>query len=82
MTIFTTECLLYSQLPNTRACVHQQLNPSFITPFAIGTHTLYQGGRGSVRPPAISKTIALMDLKFCRILETPFNVLEILKLFT
>ena len=33
-------------------------------------------------PPAISKTASLMNLKFCRVLETSFNVLEMLKLFT
>ena len=53
------------------------INPSFTKPF--GTHTLYQG----VGPtPAISKTVAPTNFKFCRVLETSFNVLEMLKLFT
>ena len=57
------------------------INPSFSKPF--GTHTFYQGGGGgSSRPPAISKTVAPMKLKFCRVLETPLKVLEMLKLFT
>ena len=34
------------------------------------------------KPPAISKTVAPMNVKFCRILETPLKVLEMLKLFT
>ena len=33
-------------------------------------------------PLTISKTIALMNLKFCRVLETSFKVSEMLKLFT
>ena len=36
---------------------------------------------GSARPPAISKTVAPINLKFCRVLETSFNVVEMLKLF-
>ena len=32
--------------------------------------------------PAISKTVVPMNLKFCGILETSINVLEMLKLFT
>ena len=54
------------------------LNPSCTKLF--GTHTWYQGGRPD--PPAISKTLAPMNLKFCRVLETSFNILEMLKLFT
>ena len=47
------------------------------------THTLHRGGGGGVgRTPATSKTLAPMNLKFCRVLETSFNILEILKLFT
>ena len=56
------------------------VNPSFTKPF--GTHTLYQGGGSAKHSLAISKTVAPINLKFCRILETPFNVLEMLKLFT
>ena len=33
-------------------------------------------------PPAISKTVAPMNVKFCRVLEKSLNVLEMLKLFT
>ena len=33
-------------------------------------------------PPAISKTVAPMNVKFCRVLETLLKVLEMLKLFT
>ena len=38
----------------------------------------------TVRPDthAISKTIASMNVKFCRVLKTSLNVLEMLKLFT
>ena len=38
------------------------VNPSFTKPF--GTHTFYQGGGGSSQPPAISKTVAPMNVKF------------------
>ena len=37
------------------------------------------GGEGGVRP-AISKMIASMSVRFCRVLETSLNVLEMLKL--
>ena len=61
-----------------------KLNPSFTKPF--GTHTLYQGGGGGggVQPDplAISKTIAPMNMKYCKVLETSLNSLEMLKLFT
>ena len=53
------------------------VNPSFTKPF--GTHTLYQGVGVGRNPPAISKTVAPMNAKFCRLLETSLNVLEILK---
>ena len=43
---------------------------------------LLQGGGGRADPPAISKTVAPMNVKFCRVLETPLKVLEMLKLFT
>ena len=42
------------------------------TPFTKG------GGRGR----AISKIVAPMNMKFCRVLETPLKVSEMLKLFT
>ena len=35
-----------------------------------------KGGGGSARPPAISKTVVPMNMKFCRVLETPLKVLE------
>ena len=52
--------------------------PSFLVP------TPYTKGRGGdlPDPTAISKTIASMNLKFCRVLATSFNVLVMLKLFT
>ena len=40
-----------------------------------------KGGRAEP-PSTISKTVTPMNLKFCRILETPLKVLEMLKLFT
>ena len=40
------------------------------------------GGGGSAGPSAISKTLASMNAKFFRILETSLNVLEMLELFT
>ena len=53
--------------------------PLPIKPF--GSHTLYQEGLAG--PPAISKTIAPMNVKFCRVLETSNrDVLKMLKLFT
>ena len=42
-----------------------------LTPFTKG------GGGVGWTPPAISKTFASMNLKFCRTLETSLNVLEI-----
>ena len=50
--------------------------PSLLVP------TPFTKGGSSLPPPTISKTIAPMNLKFCRVLETPFKVLEMLKLFT
>ena len=43
--------------------------------------TPYTKGGGSAGRPAISKTIPPMNLKFCRVLEASFTVLEMLKLF-
>ena len=43
--------------------------------------TPFTRGGGTAGHPAISKTVALMKVKFCRVLETSLNVLEILKLF-
>ena len=53
--------------------------PSLLAPFTKGGGG---GGGGTSRPPAILKTIAPMNMKFCRVLETPLKVLEMLKLFT
>ena len=47
------------------------------TPFTKGG-----GGGESGRLPAISKTFAPMNVKFCRVLETPSKVFEMLKVFT
>ena len=62
----------------------QDINPSFTKHF--GTHTFYQrgGGGGGVEQTsqAISETVASMNVKFCRVLETYLKVLEMLKLFT
>ena len=52
--------------------------PSLLAPTP---YTKGEGG-GSAGPPAISKTVAPINLKFCRVLEPSFNVLELLKLFT
>ena len=49
------------------------VNPSFAKPF--GTHTFYQGG-DRVDPPAISETVAAMNVKLCRVLETYLKVLD------
>ena len=56
----------------------KQLNAFFTKPF--GTHTFYQGGLPD--SPNYFKNRFPMKLKFCRVLETSFNVLEMLKLFT
>ena len=37
---------------------------------------------GPADPPAISKTVAPMNMKFCRILETPLIAIEMLQLCT
>ena len=60
----------------------QALNPSFTKPF--GTYTFYQGGGGGGRaePPSYLKNRCPMNLKFCRVSETPLKVSEMLKLFT
>ena len=56
-----------------------KLNPSFTKSF--GTHCLILRGEGGGRTPiAISKTVAPINLTFCRVLETCFNVSEMLKL--
>ena len=57
------------------------LNRSFTKPF--GTHTFYQRGGGVGRtPPAISKNVVTMNVKFCRVLKASSNFLELLKLLT
>ena len=44
---------------------------------------LYRGGVGVAigDPPALSKAVAPMSVRFCGVLETPLKVLEMLKLF-
>ena len=59
----------------------ETLNPSFTKPFRY-PHLLPGGGGVRSDPPTISKTVAPMNVKFCRVLETPLKVLEMLKLFT
>ena len=44
-------------------------NPTFSKPF--GAHTFYQGGG-----VGYLKNVAPMNVKFCRVLETPWKVLE------
>ena len=51
---------------------HKIVDPSFTKSF--GTHTFYQGG-GRLDPPSHLKTVAPMNVKFCRVLETPLKVL-------
>ena len=58
-----------------------QISPSFTKPF--GTHNLYQGGSADLPPPpCYLKNSCPVNLKFFRVLETSFNVLEMLKMFT
>ena len=60
------------------------LNPSLYQAFLPTPDTKGGGGGGGVGRTlsAFSKTLPLMNLKFCRVLATSFNVLEMLKLFT
>ena len=56
------------------------LNPFFTKPF--GTHTFYRGwggGGSDADLPAISKTVVSMNVKFCRVIETPLKVSEMFK---
>ena len=55
------------------------INPSCTKPF--GTHVLYQGEIGGSPKPPISKTFALINMKFCMIIKTSLNALEMLKFF-
>ena len=74
---------LKDKIPINQIRCNHGCNPSFTKPF--DTHTLYQGGVGRPPPPpplAILKTVVPMNLKFCRVLETSFNVLEMFRLFT
>ena len=50
--------------------------PSLLVP------TPFTKGRGSAGPPCYLKTCCPISVKFCRVLETPLKVLEMLKLFT
>ena len=43
--------------------------------------TPFTKGGGVAGPPDISKTVAPINLKFCTVLETSLNFLQILKLF-
>ena len=49
-----------------------KVNPSYTKLFR--THTLYLGG--SSGPPTISSTLHCTNLKFCKVLDIPFNVSE------
>ena len=49
-------------------------------PNLVVPHLLPRGGVAG--PPAVSKTVAPMNLTFFRVLDKSFNVLEMLKLFT
>ena len=64
------------------AVVQMVLSPFLTLPFpSLLVPTPFTKGRADL-PPAISKTVAPMNVKFCRVLETPLKVLEMLKLFT
>ena len=52
--------------------------PSLLVPTPF---TNWGGGGGRAESPAISKTVAPMNVNFCMVLETPLKVLEMLKLF-
>ena len=57
------------------------LNPSFFKPL-VPTPFTNGGGGGASRPLKLSqKAVVPMNVKFCRVLETPLKVLEMLKLF-
>ena len=56
------------------------IDPSFTKPFGI--HTLYEGMGELAGHSATSKTVALINLKFCKVLETTLKVLEMLNLLT
>ena len=58
---------------NSTAIFLTLLVPSLLVPIP------YTKGGGAARSPAISKTLAPMNLKFCRVLETSFKILEMLK---
>ena len=64
----------------TKMKIGIHLNPKLSQAFWY-PHLLPRGG-GSAGPPTILKTVASMNLKFCTVLETSFNVLEMLKLLT
>ena len=50
--------------------------PSLLVP------TPFTKGKGEADPSAISKTVTPMNLKFCRVLQTPLKALEMFNLFT
>ena len=48
----------------------------------MSQNLLQSGGEGGSRPdPLLSQNRCAMNLKFCKVLETSFNVLEMLNLF-
>ena len=64
----------------TEKLLDYSINHSFAKPF--GTHTLHQERGDRPDPPATSETVVPMNVKFCGVLETFLNVLEMLELFT
>ena len=61
---------------------HIDLSPSSPFLFLPILFTKGEGGRLEPIPTAISETVSPMNVKFCRVLETPLKVSEMLKLFT
>ena len=62
-----------------------KLNPKALYQAFWYPHLLPRGGGGGGgvdRTPVISKTVTSMNVKFCRILETPLKISGMLKLFT
>ena len=65
----------------TNPCVRRSFLTLPLPSLLISTPYTNRGG-GSAGPPAILKTIAPMNVKFCRVLETFLKVLEMSKLST
>ena len=76
--LVSSHCLIITMRIKLSLSVHLTLSLP-CKPF--GTHTFYWGGGGG-NHPAFSKIVSIMNVKFCRVLETPLKVLEMLKLFT